>query len=42
VSADLAVVRLDGSVAEGDLGGMGTTVVAMRAQAYRARPQAVR
>jgi hypothetical protein len=29
---DLAVVRLDGSVAEGDLGGMSTEVVAMHAQ----------
>ena len=40
VPDDLAVVRLDGSVAEGDLGGMSTEVVAMHAQVYRARPQA--
>ena len=40
VPDDLAVVRLDGSVAEGDLGGMSTEVVAMHAEVYRARPQA--
>jgi ribulose-5-phosphate 4-epimerase/fuculose-1-phosphate aldolase len=40
VPDDLAVVRLVGSVAEGDLGGMSTAVVAMHAQAYRASPQA--
>jgi L-fuculose-phosphate aldolase len=39
VPDDLAVVRLDGSVAEGDLGGMSTEVVAMHAEVYRARPQ---
>ena len=39
VPDDLAVVRLDGSVAEGDLGGMSTEVVAMYAEVYRARPQ---
>ena len=37
---DLAVVRLDWSVAEGDLGGMSTEVVAMHAQVYRARRRA--
>ena len=37
---DLAVVRLDGSVPEGDLGGMSTEVVAMHVEVYRARPQA--
>ena len=40
VPDDLAVVRLDGSVAEGDLGGMSTEVVAMHVEVYRARPQA--
>ena len=40
VPDDLAVVRLDGTVAEGDLGGMSTEVVAMHAEVYRARPQA--
>jgi ribulose-5-phosphate 4-epimerase/fuculose-1-phosphate aldolase len=40
VPDDLAAVRLDGSVAEGDLGGMSTEVVAMHAQVHRARPQA--
>ena len=40
VPDDLAVVRLDGSVAEGDLGGMSTEVVAMHTEVYRARPQA--
>jgi L-ribulose-5-phosphate 4-epimerase len=40
VPDDLAVVRLDGSVAEGDLVGMSTEVVAMHAQVYRAWPQA--
>jgi L-fuculose-phosphate aldolase len=39
VPDDLAVVRLDGSVAEGDLGGMSTEVVAMHAEVYRSRPQ---
>ena len=34
------MVRLDGSVAEGDLGGMSTEVVAMHTEVYRARPQA--
>src|SRR5690242_6836151 len=36
VPDDLAVVRLDGSVAEGDLGGMSTEVVAMHVEVYRA------
>jgi hypothetical protein len=40
VPDDLAVVRLDATEAEGDLGGMSTAIVAMRAQVYRARPQA--
>ena len=40
VPDDLAVVRLDGTVAEGDLGGMSTEVVAMHTGVYRARPQA--
>ena len=40
VPDDLAVVRLDGTVAEGDLGGMSTEVVAMHTEVYRARPQA--
>jgi L-ribulose-5-phosphate 4-epimerase len=40
VPDDLAVVRLDGSVAEGDLGGMSPDVVAMHTEVYRARPQA--
>ena len=40
VPDDLAVIRLDGTVAEGDPGGMGTEVVAMHAEVYRARPQA--
>ena len=40
VPDDLAVIRLDGSVAEGDPGGMSTEVVAMHAEVYRARPQA--
>ena len=40
VPDDLAVIRLDGTVAEGDLGGMSTEVVAMHAEVYRARPQA--
>jgi L-ribulose-5-phosphate 4-epimerase len=40
VPDDLAVIHLDGSVAEGDLGGMSTEVVAMHAEVYRARPQA--
>jgi len=40
VPDDLAVVRLDGSVAEGGPGGMSTEVVAMHTQVYRARPQA--
>jgi L-ribulose-5-phosphate 4-epimerase len=39
VPDDLAVVRLDGSVAEGDLGGMSTEVVAMHTGVYRARSQ---
>ena len=40
VPDDLAVIRLDGSVAEGDLGVMSTEVVAVHAEVYRARPQA--
>ena len=36
---DLAVVRLDGSVAAGDLGGMSTAVIAMHAEVCRTRPQ---
>jgi L-fuculose-phosphate aldolase len=40
VPDDLAVVRLDGSVAEGDPGGMSPDVVAMHTEVYRARPQA--
>ena len=40
VPDDLAVVRLDGSVAEGDPGGMSTEVVAMHTEVYRVRPQA--
>jgi Class II Aldolase and Adducin N-terminal domain len=40
VPDDLAVVRLDGSVAEGDPGGMSTEVVAMHVEVYRARPRA--
>ena len=40
VPDDLAVIRLDGTVAEGDPGGMSTEVVAMHAEVYRARPQA--
>jgi L-ribulose-5-phosphate 4-epimerase len=40
VPDDLAVVRLDGTVAEGDLGGMSTEVVAMHTEVYLARPQA--
>src|SRR5690242_4869402 len=38
VPDDLPVVRLDGSVAEGDLGGMSTEVVAMHVEVYRPRP----
>jgi L-ribulose-5-phosphate 4-epimerase len=40
VPDDLAVIRLDGTVAEGDPGGMSTEVVAMHTEVYRARPQA--
>src|ERR1700750_840294 len=40
VPDDLAVVRLDGTVAEADVGGMSTEVVAMHVEVYRARPQA--
>ena len=40
VPDDLAVVRLDGTVAEGDLGGMSPDVVAMYTEVYRVRPQA--
>ena len=40
VPDDLAVIRLDGTAAEGDPGGMGTEVVAMHTEVYRARPQA--
>src|SRR3984893_5729857 len=36
----LAVVRLDGTVAEGDPGGISTEVVTMHTEVYRARPQA--
>jgi L-ribulose-5-phosphate 4-epimerase len=39
VPDDLAVIRLDGSVAEGDPGGMSTEVVAMHTEVYRVRPQ---
>jgi L-ribulose-5-phosphate 4-epimerase len=37
---DLAVIRLDGTVAEGDAAGMSTEVVAMHTEVYRARSQA--
>jgi L-ribulose-5-phosphate 4-epimerase len=40
VPDDLAVVRLDGSIAEGNPGGMSTEVVAMHTEVYRVRPQA--
>jgi L-ribulose-5-phosphate 4-epimerase len=40
VPDDLAVIRLDGTVAEGDSGRMSTEVVAMHTEVYRARPQA--
>ena len=40
VPDDLAVIRLDGTVAEGDPGVMDTEVVAMHTEVYRARPQA--
>jgi L-fuculose-phosphate aldolase len=36
---DLAVIRLDGTVAEGDLAEMSPEVVALHAGVYRARPQ---
>jgi L-ribulose-5-phosphate 4-epimerase len=36
---DLAVVRLDGTVAEGDLAEMSPEVVAVHTAVYRARPQ---
>ena len=39
VPEDLAVVRLDGTVVEGDLAGMSTEMVAMHAGVYRARRQ---
>ncbi|MGH3230513.1 MAG: class II aldolase/adducin family protein, partial [Streptosporangiaceae bacterium] len=39
VPDDLAVVRLDGAVAEGDPAGTGTEVVALHTQVYQARPQ---
>jgi L-fuculose-phosphate aldolase len=37
---DLAVVRLDGTVVEGDLAGMSAEVVDLHTGVYRARPQA--
>ena len=40
VPDDLAVVRLDGTVAEGDAARISTEVVAMHTEVYRARPQA--
>ena len=40
VPDDLAVIRLDGTVTEGDPGGMSTEVVAMHTEVYRVRPQA--
>jgi len=40
VPDDLAVIRLDGTVAEGDPGGISTEVVTMHTEVYRARPQA--
>ena len=40
VPDDLAVIRLDGTAAEGDPGGMSTEVVAMHTEVYRARPRA--
>lgn len=40
VPDDLAVIRLDGTVAEGDPGGISTEVAAMHTEVYRARPQA--
>jgi L-fuculose-phosphate aldolase len=39
VPDDLAVFRLDGTVAEGDLVGNSTGVVALHTQGYRARLQ---
>src|ERR1700730_19233068 len=39
VPDDLAVIRLDGTVAEGDTGGISTEVVTMHTEVYRARPQ---
>jgi L-ribulose-5-phosphate 4-epimerase len=40
VPDDLAVIRLDGTVAEGDAAGMSTEVVATHTEVYRVRPQA--
>lgn len=37
---DLAVIRLDGTVAEGDLAEVSPEVVALHTEVYRARPQA--
>ena len=39
VPDDLAVIRLDGTVAEGDATGMSTEVVATHTEVYRVRPQ---
>ena len=36
---DLAVVRLDGTLTEGDLAGMSTEIVALHTGVYRARPR---
>ncbi|MFY9930655.1 MAG: class II aldolase/adducin family protein [Streptosporangiaceae bacterium] len=40
VPDDLAVIRLDGTMTEGDPGGMSTEVVATHTGVYRARPRA--
>src|ERR1700730_18112026 len=40
VPDDLALIRRDGTVAEGDPGGISTEVVTMHTEVYRARPQA--
>ena len=40
VPDDPAVIRLDGTVTEGDPGGMSAEVVVMHTEMYRVRPQA--